>query len=168
MSRQLRRAKKTKGVSKSRLNFGLPHGPSFTFVTELIACAPGISAKCITIFRDSDPIFSGHFPGNPLVPGVIITEALAQTAVVAAAAGYPEKAQPFFLLFRNSKHEILRRRPAGTTHCFTRRKNRRNGGTVAVQSQCSRERQLRIGRRIGVDQNASAAWHFKPLTLLPG
>ena len=105
MSRQLRRAKKTKGVSKSRLNFGLPHGPSFTFVTELIACAPGISAKCITIFRDSDPIFSGHFPGNPLVPGVIITEALAQTAGIAAAAGYPKKARPFFLLsaIRNMK-----------------------------------------------------------------
>jgi len=105
MSRQLRRAKKTKGVSKSRLNFGLPHGPSFTFVTELIACAPGISAKCITIFRDSDPIFSGHFPGNPLVPGVIITEALAQTAGIAAAAGYPKKGRPFFLLsaIRNMK-----------------------------------------------------------------
>src|SRR2546428_11892525 len=106
MSRQLRRAKKTKGVSKSRLDLGLPHGPSFTFVTELVACAPGISAECITIFRDSDPIFAGHFLGNPLVPGVIITEALAQTAGIAAAAGYPGKARPFFS-FRNSKYEIL-------------------------------------------------------------
>lgn len=105
MSRQLTRAKKTKGASKSRLDFGLPHGPSFTFVTELIACDPGISAECATVFRGNDPIFAGHFPGNPLVPGVIITEALAQTAGIAAATGHPEKAGPFFLLsaIRNMK-----------------------------------------------------------------
>src|SRR5438094_8986258 len=106
MSRQLRRAKKTKGVSKSRLNFGLPHGPSFTFVTELVASAPGISAECITIFRDSDPIFAGHFPGNPLVPGVIITEALAQTAGIAAGLGIPRRHDHFFS-FRNSKYEFF-------------------------------------------------------------
>jgi 3-hydroxyacyl-[acyl-carrier-protein] dehydratase len=104
MSRQLTRAKKIKVASNSRLDFGLPHGPSFTFVTELIACDPGISAECATVFSGNDPIFAGHFPGNPLVPGVIITEALAQTAGIAAAAGHPE-ARPFFLLsaIRNMK-----------------------------------------------------------------
>lgn len=43
-------------------------------------------------------MFAGHFPGNPLVPGVIITEALAQTAGIAAASGFPEGERPFFLL----------------------------------------------------------------------
>ncbi len=43
-------------------------------------------------------MFAGHFPGNPLVPGVILTEALAQTAGIAAASGYPEGSRPLFLL----------------------------------------------------------------------
>lgn len=43
-------------------------------------------------------MFAGHFPGNPLVPGVIITEALAQAAGIAAASGYPETKRPMFLL----------------------------------------------------------------------
>lgn len=43
-------------------------------------------------------MFAGHFPGNPIVPGVILTEALAQAAGIAAASGHPENRRPLFLL----------------------------------------------------------------------
>jgi 3-hydroxyacyl-[acyl-carrier-protein] dehydratase len=76
----------------------LPHRPPFVFVRELIACDPGIRAECATSFASDDPIFAGHFPGNPLVPGVILTEALAQTAGIVAASGYPDESKPLFLL----------------------------------------------------------------------
>jgi 3-hydroxyacyl-[acyl-carrier-protein] dehydratase len=76
----------------------LPHRPPFVFVRELITCDPGIRAECATSFASDDPIFAGHFPGNPLVPGVILTEALAQTAGIVAASGYPDGSKPLFLL----------------------------------------------------------------------
>jgi 3-hydroxyacyl-[acyl-carrier-protein] dehydratase len=77
---------------------GLPHRPPFVFVREVVACDPGKSVDARTWFDADDPMFAGHFPGNPIVPGVILTEALAQTAGIAAASGYPETARPFFLL----------------------------------------------------------------------
>ena len=86
-------------TSHDSLSFlGLPHRPPFVFVRELIKCDPGVFAEAATSFAADDPIFAGHFPGNPLVPGVILTEALAQTAGIAAASGHSEKAKPLFLL----------------------------------------------------------------------
>ena len=77
---------------------GLPHRPPFVFVRKLISCQPGISAECETEFSKDDPMFAGHFPGDPLVPGVILTEALAQTAGIAAASGHEGETSPRFLL----------------------------------------------------------------------
>ena len=51
---------------------------------------PGESAECAKTFPPAEPFFAGHFPGDPLVPGVLLTEALAQTAGL--AAGQPGRA----------------------------------------------------------------------------
>lgn len=76
---------------------GLPHREPFVFVREIISIEPG-SAECATSFAPDDPIFAGHFPENPLVPGVILTEALAQTAGIAAASAWSHGDAPLFLL----------------------------------------------------------------------
>ena len=68
---------------------GLPHRAPFIFVDEVLAVYPGESAEARKVFPSEEPFFSGHFPGDPLVPGVILTEALAQTAGL--AAGQPGK-----------------------------------------------------------------------------
>ena len=63
---------------------GLPHREPFIFVDEVREIVPGESAVCGKTFSPEEPFFRGHFPGDPLVPGVILTEALAQTAGLAA------------------------------------------------------------------------------------
>ena len=87
---------------------GLPHRPPFVFVREVIKCEPGVSVEATTSFSRDDPMFAGHFPDNPLVPGVILTEALAQTAGIAAASGYPKDAKPLFLLSAIRTMKFLR------------------------------------------------------------
>ena len=71
--------------------FGLPHRDPFIFVDAVLEHLPGCSAKCRKVFLESEPFFRGHFPGNPLVPGVLLTEALAQTAGIAAGLPPPGK-----------------------------------------------------------------------------
>jgi 3-hydroxyacyl-[acyl-carrier-protein] dehydratase len=66
--------------------FGLPHRQPFLFVDEVVAAAKG-EAQCLKVFSSDDPMFRGHFPHDPIVPGVILTEALAQTAGIAGAWG---------------------------------------------------------------------------------
>ncbi len=76
-------------TSRDPLELGLPHRAPFVFVDEVLELAPGESALARKVFPTEEPFFSGHFPGDPLVPGVILTEALAQTAGL--AAGQPGK-----------------------------------------------------------------------------
>ena len=95
-------------ASKSSYLDHLPHRPPFVFVQRLIECAPGRSAECESSFPADDPIFAGHFPGDPLVPGVILTEALAQTAGIVAASGEPQNLEPRFLLSAIRKMKFCR------------------------------------------------------------
>lgn len=66
---------------------GLPHREPFVFVKDVTEVAEGASARGVTQFEAEEPMFRGHFPGNPIVPGVILTEALAQMAGIAGASG---------------------------------------------------------------------------------
>lgn len=66
---------------------GLPHREPFVFIDTVCEVEAGVSATCEKTFPADHPVFAGHFPGNPIVPGVLLTEALAQTAGLAGATG---------------------------------------------------------------------------------
>ena len=58
----------------------IPHRDPFLFVDECEILKPGTHGKSSKLFSENEYFFKGHFPGNPIVPGVIIVEAMAQTA----------------------------------------------------------------------------------------
>lgn len=92
----------------------LPHRPPFLFVDEIVELVPGESARARWRIDPELPAFAGHFPGYPILPGVLIVEALAQTAGLAAAA-MPEHAGKL-ALFAGIERVRFRRpvRPAET------------------------------------------------------
>jgi len=62
----------------------LPHGPEFRFVDRLVGLQPGESGIGEYTLRGDEAFLAGHFPGNPLMPGVLLIEAAAQLAGVVA------------------------------------------------------------------------------------
>jgi 3-hydroxyacyl-[acyl-carrier-protein] dehydratase len=65
----------------------LPHGEPFRFVSRITEVRPGELARGIWNVTGSEAFFAGHFPGRPIVPGVLIAEALAQISGIAGAPG---------------------------------------------------------------------------------
>ena len=62
----------------------LPHGSEFRFLDRLTALDPGKSGTGEYTVRGDEPFLRGHFPGTPLMPGVLLVEAAAQLAGVVA------------------------------------------------------------------------------------
>src|SRR5258708_4177657 len=62
----------------------LPHGPEFRFLDRLLSLDPGKSGIGEYTVRGDEPFLAGHFPGEPIFPGVLLIEAAAQLAGVVA------------------------------------------------------------------------------------
>ena len=58
----------------------LPHGPDFRFIDRVVKLEPGKSGSGEYTVRGDEPFLRGHFPGQPIFPGVLLVEAAAQLA----------------------------------------------------------------------------------------
>jgi 3-hydroxyacyl-[acyl-carrier-protein] dehydratase len=65
------------------LNF-LPHGTEFRFIDRLLTLDPGKAGEAEYLVRGDEAFLPGHFPGDPIFPGVLLAEAVAQLAGVVA------------------------------------------------------------------------------------
>jgi 3-hydroxyacyl-[acyl-carrier-protein] dehydratase len=77
----------------------LPHRYPFLLVDRVIECVPGERIEAIKNVTVNEPYFPGHFPGRPVMPGVMILEALAQAAGILAfktAGVVPDQSSRFY------------------------------------------------------------------------
>lgn len=76
----------------------LPHRDPFAWLSRVISCQPGVRAVAeLDIDADLD-LFRGHFPQHAVLPGVIIMEALAQTASFCLLVGQPQAGSVGYLV----------------------------------------------------------------------
>src|SRR5690348_18350429 len=78
----------------------LPHRYPFLLVDRVLECTSGKSIRALKNVTVNEPFFPGHFPARPVLPGVIILEALAQTAGILAfvtAGVYPDAKRELYL-----------------------------------------------------------------------
>ncbi len=119
------------------ISLGLPHRPPFIFVESVDKLEVGFLAQCSKTFRQTESFFKGHFPGNAIVPGVLLIEGMAQTAGI--AVGGPDK---MFLLAAVRSMKFLRPVLPEEQVGFTARKSGVVGGLV----QCAVE--ARVGQHL--------------------
>jgi 3-hydroxyacyl-[acyl-carrier-protein] dehydratase len=67
----------------------LPHRYPFLLIDRILDLEEGKSARGIKNVTINEPFFQGHFPGNPIMPGVIIVEAMAQVGAVPLSRPWP-------------------------------------------------------------------------------
>jgi len=66
----------------------IPHREPFIFIEEVRVIERGKIGESFRIFEETEYFFEGHFPNNPIVPGVVIVEAMAQTAGVVVSENF--------------------------------------------------------------------------------
>lgn len=70
-------------LNKEQIKKIIPQREPFLMIDEVEEYKAGESAKAYKYVNEEEWYFKGHFPGNPIMPGVLITESLAQTGAIA-------------------------------------------------------------------------------------
>lgn len=87
----------------------LPHRYPFLLVDRVVSCVPGESIHAYKNVTFNEPFFQGHFPGVPIMPGVLILEALAQAGGLLAASSLEGSLENKLFLFTGLDNVKFRR-----------------------------------------------------------
>lgn len=94
----------------------IPHRYPFLLVDRVIAFEKGKSCIGIKNLSINESFFQGHFPGNPVMPGVLIVEAMAQTASILVSKSLEASSDSFGVLFAGIENAKFKKvvRPGDT------------------------------------------------------
>lgn len=81
----------------------IPHRYPFLMVDRIVEMEPNVRAVGIKNVTVNEPFFQGHFPGNPIMPGVLIVEAMAQLAGVLAFSSGMQGSSVYFMSIEKAK-----------------------------------------------------------------
>jgi 3-hydroxyacyl-[acyl-carrier-protein] dehydratase len=73
-------------MDRSEIERMIPHRAPFLLLDRVEELVPGVRCVAVMLIDPENTIFSGHFPGRPILPGVFMIEAVGQTAAVMMAA----------------------------------------------------------------------------------
>jgi len=120
----------------------LPHGPEFRFVDRLLALDPGKSGTGEYTIRGDEPFLRGHFPGQPIFPGVLLVEAVAQLAGVVAQSDPEIPPMPGLKLTALRGVKILGTAKPGETLLLQARVTGRLANLVQAQATASMDSKI--------------------------
>ena len=89
----------------------LPHRYPFLLVDRVTELEPGVSVRGFKNVTINEPFFEGHFPGHPVMPGVLMVEALAQVAGVLAFVTKQQKADDGYIYYLAGTDRTRFKRP---------------------------------------------------------
>jgi 3-hydroxyacyl-[acyl-carrier-protein] dehydratase len=106
----------------------IPHRYPFLMIDRLVDVVANIGATGIKNVSINEPYFQGHFPGRPVMPGVLIIEAMAQTAAVLVVHTLGPDAEGKLVYFMTIDDARFRKpvMPGNALHVHVRKKQSRN------------------------------------------
>tara|TARA_B100000700_G_C14965116_1_gene818486 strand:+ start:74 stop:523 length:450 start_codon:yes stop_codon:yes gene_type:complete len=95
-------------LNKKEIESLLPHRDPFLFLDSCEIIEIGVKGIGLRLFNPKEYFFEGHFPKNPIVPGVVLIESMAQTAGVVVSKGFEKNMNKSVLFMSISKAKFRR------------------------------------------------------------
>ncbi len=102
-------SEETTDIDIVRIMEMIPHRYPFLMIDRMVKVIPDVSAVSIKNVSINEPFFQGHFPGYPVMPGVLIIEAMAQTSAVLVTQTMGEKSEGKMVYFMSVEQARFRK-----------------------------------------------------------